>query len=405
VWGSGHTVIAVPQGTSLPDKICRDDIETHVLRPTAIEGQYSSMNGRTIRVVGSDVVTVAGFDNPRKVRLLSFETAMTSPKSGQRSAGEPLSLKLMHISRPLIGGLEGPEGSEELWQVLTPQFVAAIRVGYPELECTFAEIDEFSAELNKLAKDGPEALGRIEPILSECVKLQWARAVSAASVSQCFCNSLGKRDEWHETLLAQVLESYLMEGVFDAVMVWLSGRGGSNASLATALRRLENQSLADIGLRQEFRCSQKQVADVIVSATRERTPVSFLLRLREATRVAQEVAQKHVEEHYPDQIESLEMATDDIILALVAAMVDAQPASSLVLPLLQFSKTFHFLPSSATSIGFTLATFEVVLDRLLAKEGMQLVEDGPFGVGVVPRQALPPECEVPIEETLSAAEK
>ncbi|CAM9833881.1 unnamed protein product, partial [Phaeothamnion confervicola] len=78
--GDDHAIVCVPQSTSLPADVTREDAETHVLLPTAAPGEFMTLNGRRVGLVGNELVTMAGFAEVRRVRLLlTEELELTTP--------------------------------------------------------------------------------------------------------------------------------------------------------------------------------------------------------------------------------------------------------------------------------------------------------------------------------------
>ncbi|CAN0026026.1 unnamed protein product, partial [Ectocarpus sp. 4 AP-2014] len=75
VAGTGDTVICVPQSTSLSqDDLTAAEARAHVLTPSEeVPGDFLTLDGWSVSLVGNEVVTGAGFPEWRRVRLLLSE--------------------------------------------------------------------------------------------------------------------------------------------------------------------------------------------------------------------------------------------------------------------------------------------------------------------------------------------
>ncbi|CAM9646258.1 unnamed protein product, partial [Phaeothamnion confervicola] len=304
-------------------------------------------------------------------------------------------VRLLHLSRPLSGGLAAPEQGEELSQAAVMQHVALLRT-HPELESVFADLDSFAEQLLALAAAAPDALGRVRPSLRAVVRGQWARATAALLASGCLSYGYdgfgggfggGEVTERHEKLLAQVVESYLMERVHPAVYPWLAWcHEATDAALSRALLRMRNSlpssillpsRQADVGVRSEFQCAQPEAIAAVAALGGAPAPMDKLLILKRAVAATHSRLQRHLETHHRDALEGdeLQLATDDLVRLLVHAVVEAHPFSASLLTDLRYIKAFHFVSSSMSAVGFVLGHLVVTLEWIIAKEGLALVEE------------------------------
>ncbi|KAJ0392246.1 hypothetical protein P43SY_007958 [Pythium insidiosum] len=117
-----NALFCVPQARSLmaDAPITWDDIATHLLAPapeettsTAVDddgdsrrrpGEYDTLNGKTVMIVGSHIHTARGFPEARKVRILLSEQRVVHHQQ----------IVVLHLSRPLIGGVALPEDPNEM---------------------------------------------------------------------------------------------------------------------------------------------------------------------------------------------------------------------------------------------------------------------------------------------------
>ena len=59
--------VCIPQKSSLRGIISRKEFENHVLQPSkSFPGEFLTLNGRTVNIVGNEIVTKAGFPEARR---------------------------------------------------------------------------------------------------------------------------------------------------------------------------------------------------------------------------------------------------------------------------------------------------------------------------------------------------
>ena len=71
---TSNCVVAVPLSVSLGDEVSRDDLASHILMPATVPGEYCTLNGKRVSMVGSEIVTHSGFEEQRKARILSVDS-------------------------------------------------------------------------------------------------------------------------------------------------------------------------------------------------------------------------------------------------------------------------------------------------------------------------------------------
>ena len=123
--------VCIPQRSSLRGEMNRKEFETHVLQPSKMyPGEFLTLNGRTVNIVGNEIVTKTGFAENRKVRIIYTEEY-------KDEQNEKMKCHLLHLGCPLEGGVDAPSGSEEMSRPVIQQFVALLK-SYPEHESVFA---------------------------------------------------------------------------------------------------------------------------------------------------------------------------------------------------------------------------------------------------------------------------
>ncbi|KAJ0395201.1 hypothetical protein ATCC90586_000468 [Pythium insidiosum] len=158
-----NALFCVPQARSLmaDAPITWDDIATHLLAPalrppdgetasTAVDddgdsqrrpGEYDTLNGKTVMIVGSHIHTVRGFPEARKVRILLSEQRVVHHQQ----------IVVLHLSRPLTGGVALPEDPNEM-DVATFRRYTAILRSFPEHELVFLHLDETIADVQAMCR-------------------------------------------------------------------------------------------------------------------------------------------------------------------------------------------------------------------------------------------------------------
>ena len=71
---TNNCVVAVPLSVSLGDEVSRDDLTSHILMPAKVPGEYCTLNGKRVSMVGSEIVTLSGFEEQRKARILAVDS-------------------------------------------------------------------------------------------------------------------------------------------------------------------------------------------------------------------------------------------------------------------------------------------------------------------------------------------
>ncbi|CAN0102653.1 unnamed protein product [Discosporangium mesarthrocarpum] len=294
VLSTDAAVLCVPQSTSLASGgLNRQEVEAHILLPSKVPGEYSTVNGWTVNIIGDQVVCGQGFPTPtRKVRLLLSEDlhqclnrmgwpqwspenkqqaskaqpsrSKAMPGEGEKSSrdldrgvsdvsGEkpcsvtkvtskakkvsdvPVSRKkatarMVHLSRPLLGGLESvPEHMQEMDTGMATKYTALLR-SHPELEAVFLSMDQFVEEVGRVFMKGGRACSDTHRVkVIECVREQWRRCSVWLIESSCLQEEEGGNywgcvadPEQREVVLMQVCESYLMKALHPWLFPWLA---------------------------------------------------------------------------------------------------------------------------------------------------------------------------------------
>ena len=86
---------------------------------------------------------------------------------------------LLHVSRPLVGGVvAAPDETEALNAQAVRSMLAVLR-SFPEMEGIFRAIDSFVVEVNYVGFYSADGFNRIEPSLETCIARKWQTFVEA----------------------------------------------------------------------------------------------------------------------------------------------------------------------------------------------------------------------------------
>lgn len=382
---NAEIAVCVPQSSSLAASLDVGDVMAHCLLPTDVPGQYASLSGQYVEIVGNELVSKAHGSLPsRRVLILTVEV-VEDPSTflGLPVTQTPVkTITLIHTSRPLVGGLE-LDGSEELNHATLGKYVAALR-SLPEMEVAFNQADLFAKELVVLGIRMPDAMRNIKPSLSACVRGQWSQCLRAVPRDCGFGTDVHEQRE----LISQVLESYINERIHVITYPCVVQQCKDiNDIFCDLLQELRYRSHADFGIQEDFQCPMTETVTAIRHLSVEVTPIGKLLRMKEAVTAVHSAVQHHINSHSLDEEGELQLATDDVVMCLVFAIVSAYPQSGSLLTDLTFIKSFHVCDTSASPLGFALNTFEVALDWLLGKVGFQIEDSPEQGVTFVYRDS------------------
>ncbi|EQC27942.1 hypothetical protein SDRG_14220 [Saprolegnia diclina VS20] len=342
-------LMCIPQSLSLlTAAISRTQLQTHFLLPDAQVGQYRSLNGKQIAVVGAHIHTKAGFHDARVVRILMTE------EWPHRS----LQVSLVHINRPLEGGVAVPDEMGEMDVKTFRRYIALMRA-YPESESVFASLDYFVHQVQRLPPShpafGPENLGRV-----------WQQ--STALLLENGTLDLGPRTHQRSLQLDQAVESYLLEQVHAKVLHRLEATCvADQAKLEAAWFALRNATPSTFKIRREYQCQHKEAIALLLSAYNQTTPLGMLLQLKRVLQSVQDAIHARLIRHkWP--LGEFHLSTDDVLDQLIYILVRAGITSDGRFPfaaMLQYMEQYHFVPATVSAIGFTMANFQVALEWLL----------------------------------------
>ncbi|GLD97764.1 hypothetical protein PINS_up006461 [Pythium insidiosum] len=391
-----NALFCVPQARSLmaDAPVTWDDIATHLLSPAARPtddaadandedagterrpGEYETLNGKAVMIVGSHIHTLRGFPETRKVRVLLSEQRVVHHQQ----------IVVLHLSRPLVGGIAVPEDPNEM-DVATFRRYTAILRSFPEHELVFLHLDETIVDVQAMCRH-KHFHERYEPDLPRMLQSEWEFAVDEIVGSGTLDESKrhGASPSSHSLQIQQVVECYLMEQLHEAVFpkVLVSCRD-DDERLSKILYRMRHYGPADFGLRKEFQCYLEEARDELLRVQEARTPLEMLLVFRACLDHINEGVTRNLKRHR-HSLASFQLTTDDILDELLFVIIQAykvalqraededfQPPSRLPLSrfplvaIIRYATDYHFINSNTSALGYTMANFQVAVEYFLMR--------------------------------------
>jgi demethoxyubiquinone hydroxylase (CLK1/Coq7/Cat5 family) len=313
-------VVCIPQSVSLAHRIRREDIETHILRqaPNANDNEYVALNGKMVDMVGNDLETKKGFEEQRKIHILCAEDLL-HPDDEDRK------LMVLHLSRPLQGGVEAPTALEEMNSRILKRYIGMLR-SFPENEVVFNQLDAFIVRVKYSAEH--DELKLVKPSLHEVVKGEWERCVRALIDARSFESSVGATShsarKRHAMQIQQAVESYILEGIYDSIFPYLLelNRLDDN-KLAKALIQMRSHTQQDLKIEPAFQCPIHEAVVQFAKLAKCNTPLEKLLCLKATAHALTVAIENNIELHYHDK-GTYQLTTDDLLDELIYLLVQVR---------------------------------------------------------------------------------
>lgn len=355
--------VCIPQKSSLRGIISRKEFENHVLQPSkSFPGEFLTLNGRTVNIVGNEIVTKAGFPEARTSKILYSEEYVSEQCSDH-------TCHLLHLGRPLEGGVDAPCGTEEMNRTVIQKIVAMLK-SYPEHESIFLRLRDFVEETKQYFDFRS---GRpLHPKFEDFVRYEMQYACETLLNSSCFRHlksKLGRKKQ--RAQLSQVLESYIMDGIHDVVFQWVAKHEEDHdIELTRILQGMSTWTQHDLGMRIEFQCPQEEAVGEFQQLTACTTPLEKMLCLNKTHDLINRGVEKNLTSRYLD-IGAHQMTTDDLLDQLIfviirAAKSDSHGRSHLAANI-KYMQRFHLLNVNTTVLGYNQANLEVAIGWFLLK--------------------------------------
>ena len=354
--------VCIPQKSSLRGVISRKDFETHVLKPSkTFPGEFITFNGRTVNIVGNKIVTKAGFPTGRTAKILFSEE---HAGSAFENSGK---FHILHLGRPLEGGVDAPSGTEEMNRAVIQKIIGMLR-SYPEHESVFLRLNEFIAETKEyfdFYKGRP-----LHPKFEDFVQFEMQYACETFLNSSCFRNLQKSSRKRQRAQLLQVLESYIMEGIHDVVFKWIAKEEEAHdLELTKILSGMSSWTQHDLGMRIEFQCPQDEAVMEFSKLTAAKTPLEKMLRLNGTHALINRGVERNLTSRYLD-IGAHQMTTDDLLDQLIFVIICVSKRCndrSYLAANIKYMQRFHLLHVNTSVLGYNQANLEVAIGWFLLK--------------------------------------
>jgi hypothetical protein len=144
---------------------------------------------------------------------------------------------------------------------------------FPEAESAFVALDDYIKEVNFVGSQSPDGFSRVSPSLAQSLQWQWQRTTDRLIRSGALLYALDSCSEVLRGQIGQIIESYLMQGVFNTVYPWLQAEHREqDAALLRTMRHMRAATMADLGVRPEFQCPLHEAASCLRSVGAAHTP-------------------------------------------------------------------------------------------------------------------------------------
>ncbi|CAH0479612.1 unnamed protein product [Peronospora belbahrii] len=381
-----HCLFCIPQPRSLlvDEMITQDVLYSHLLTPINIDdepkrrlGEYRTFNGKQVVVVGSHVHTGKGFHDRRKVRILVSE----------KKAIQHQSVTVLHISRPLEGGINIPDDPCAI-DIATFRKYTAILRSFPENELVFYQLNETINQVHKICAQD-QVYERYKETLPAILREEWEIAVDELIQAGSFddidqddrLQRIHEGGESHLLQLRQVVECYLMESLHDLVFPRVvASCQDQDKKLQHVMHRMRYYTPEDFGLRKEFQCFVSEARDTLLTIVEKKTPLDMLLVFKTCIDQISDAISRNVKLRQLD-FEAYQLTTDDILDQLLFVLlqtfnqvtrrvmeVNACLASPFpIAAVIKYISDYHFINSNTTALGFTMANFQVAVEYFLMR--------------------------------------
>ncbi|CAI5726262.1 unnamed protein product [Hyaloperonospora brassicae] len=391
-------LFCVPQPRSLrtDDLIDQNVVYTHLLTPTGINddgpqqrlGAYRTLNGKHVTIVGSHIRTSDGFPDARQVRILLSERRDVCHQH----------VTVLHISRPLEGGIQVPDDLNEMDMATFRKYTAMLR-SFPENELVFYHLNETINQVHKICAHERVFTERYQETLPDTLREEWDAAVGELTRAGSFNDSQDEERQQqqqqrqqqlssmhgragHLLQLQQVVECYLMERLHDLIFPRIVASCRElDQKLHTVMSRMRHYTPQDFGIRQEFQCYVIEARDTLLTVVDKKTPLDMLLVLKTCMDQISDAITQNIRQRRLD-FEAYQLTTDDILDQLLVVLLQAHshlsrqsPTKCTADPVSQFPMAavmrymsdYHFINSNTTALGFTMANFQVAVEYFLLR--------------------------------------
>eukprot|EP00941_MAST-03F_sp_MAST-3F-sp1_P000167 g167.t1 len=401
VWSDvrkNNLLVCVPQTCAFSGEVTRKDIENHVLRPNIVDdknglqtttaGQYRAISGLLVTVIGNRIFVQEGIrgDGGKIDSVEGIEIIYT-----QEITIDSHFVQVIYINRPLVGGIEAPNGSDNMDQNMIQRFFALLW-SHPGADAVFHSLDTFTKEIVRIGKleANYSGLARIRPNLRICIKSRCKSATESLVLCTKHKAHFGiERVYWNQ--FHQVVESHVMKNVHSVVFPYICNlHRRSTAALGEAITEHAGLPLSFFGVPDEFRVSLSSAVELLEKLNSEdcKTPLEKAQCLAKASNCIRNEVENNVRSRRRKSMElklkkkknSIDLknvesqqhqemkvfTTDDLLCLIISAVVQAGECVHNLLANIAYIEEFHFVGVSTSALGFHMAHFQAAAEYLIS---------------------------------------
>lgn len=120
-----------------------------MLIPTELSGQFNTLKGKRVHIIGNHITTGRGFNESRAVSIIFTQEVRVPDAFNGYSSAECV---LLYLSCPLEGGLDAPSEVDEMKAQHIHNYMTMI-LSYPENETIINGIDTFISQVIVASKN------------------------------------------------------------------------------------------------------------------------------------------------------------------------------------------------------------------------------------------------------------
>ena len=144
--------------------------ENHVMQPLSEPGDFRTISGKIVTILGNKVSTKKGFSRPCTCRVLY--THDVELKSSEENDNE-LRFHVLFMNKPLQGGLDAPGDADELTTSMISKYIAMFKA-HSELESVLSGLAKFANSMMKNCKSSQ--VSSVRPSFRRCIEKTILRA-------------------------------------------------------------------------------------------------------------------------------------------------------------------------------------------------------------------------------------
>ena len=372
-------------------------------------GVFTTLNGKSVKIAGSEISTGDGFKEARTVRILYTEELLSSRTSawdgdGDAAAGSTSgcastpatrtsiasadgmdTISIVHIDRPFEGGIDVPfGGAHDLDATQISRFICLLRA-FPENELMFSALGDFFRNVNEVGAQWEKNQSRNPARQHPMGRLKDSIDAHVRSRIKATVQSLRKQDylryissasqfKHHLLQLEQVMESFVLSNIHDPLFAYLvQVHKEEDELLHRSLERLTYCTHKHLGTRPEFQVPVDQAVRELLRLASCKTALQKLLCLKNVFTEINASVEFNLYSHYLD-IGNFQLTADDLVDQLIYVLVQAHRSGMRHLHAhVAFIRRFHFRNVNTTVLGYNLANLEVAIEwivrRVVAGDG------------------------------------